>query len=253
MLATSDSEISDTKPCIQCGSLIALNGRFCNHCGARQSSEDLNSTENKWSLLKQAGLFYGIDIIACALVSFIEFFKTFSWFLFFDILMAITAVLFFALNWTENKSLLTWRTFSLRKLVFYGAVALIGSFLVHYSVGWLNDVIFSKEVHYFRYAKGNIRAEVFVIFFAAIMPALFEELGYRGYLLQTLLKVADKEQAIYLSAFLFAIIHMSFISLFWLIPFALFLGYTRVKENTLWYGIFFHFCFNLTACMFELL
>jgi len=85
------------------------------------------------------------------------------------------------------------------------------------------------------------------------MPALFEELGYRGYLLQTLLKVADKEQAIYISAFLFAIIHMSFISLFWLIPFALFLGFVRTKENTLWYGVSIHFCFNLTACLFDFL
>jgi len=85
------------------------------------------------------------------------------------------------------------------------------------------------------------------------MPALFEELGYRGYMLQTLLKVAEPDQAIYISAFLFAIIHMSFISLFWLIPFALFLGFVRIKEGTLWYGILIHFCFNLTACMFELL
>ena len=66
------------------------------------------------------------------------------------------------------------------------------------------------------------------------MPAIFEELGFRGFLLSNLLKITEVDQAVYVSAFLFAIIHLSFISLFWLIPFALFLGFTRIKEQTIW-------------------
>ena len=91
-----------------------------------------------------------------------------------------------------------------------------------------------------------------MIFFVAVMPALFEELGYRGFLLQKLLQVVDKRQAIFISAFMFSIMHISFISLFWLFPFALFLAYIRFKENTLWYGVVFHFTFNLTVCLSEL-
>jgi membrane protease YdiL (CAAX protease family) len=251
-LDTIDSEISDKKPCIQCGTLIALNGRFCNNCGARQSGE-ISSSENKWGLLKQAGLFFAIDIIACVLAKFAGVFDTFSWALFFDLLMAVSAIVFFAINWAENKSLLIWRNFSWQKLAAYAAIAISAQCVVHYSVGWLNIVIYSRDEHYFQLLKGNLFAEFLVIFFTAVMPALFEELGYRGYLLQTLLKVADREQAVYISAFLFAIIHMSFISLFWLIPFALFLGFVRLKEETLWYGILIHFCFNLTACLFDFL
>jgi membrane protease YdiL (CAAX protease family) len=252
-LPDNEIEVPDKKPCVQCGVLIALNGRFCNSCGARQSGETTISSQNMWLLLKQAALFYSIDIVVCALASFVAFFETISWLLFFDLVMAISAIVFFGLNWQENKKLFLWKSFSWQKLAAYAAIAMSAQFLVHYAVDWLNIVIYSKDEHYFEIFKGNILAEAFLIFFTAVMPALFEELGYRGYLLQTLLRVADKEQAIYISAFLFAIIHMSFISLFWLIPFALFLGFVRIKENTLWYGVFFHFCFNLTACLFAFL
>ena len=85
------------------------------------------------------------------------------------------------------------------------------------------------------------------------MPAIFEELGFRGFLLSNLLKITEVDQAVYVSAFLFAIIHLSFISLFWLIPFALFLGFTRIKEQTIWYGVIFHFTFNCTSEILSLL
>ena len=171
----------------------------------------------------------------------------------FEVVVAGTAVIFFAYNWADNKRLLVWRNFSWQKLAAYGGIAMLGSFLVHYSAGWLNVTIFSKEEHYYSFFAGKYAAMAWIIFFTAVTPALFEELGFRGYLLQILLKVVDKDQAVYISAFLFAIIHLSFVSLFWLIPFALFIGYARVREDTLWYGVFFHFCFNLTACLFELL
>ena len=85
----------------------------------------------------------------------------------------------------------------------------------------------------------------------AVLPAIFEELAYRGIILQGLFKLAEERQAIFISAFLFAIIHMSFISFFWLLPFAIWLGNVRLKEKTIWYGVLIHFFFNLTACFFE--
>lgn len=252
-MASGEIQHPEIKPCLECGALITSDGRFCNHCGARQIHEPVGPDESKWSLLKQAGLFYGIDIFVCCLVSFINFFKTLSWAPIFDLVMAISAVVFFCLNLNENKLLLTWKTFSLKKLLGYCFIAIVASCLVHYSVRWLNIVIYNKDEHYYQLLKGHFFGVLSVVLFTAIIPALFEELGYRGYLLSALLKVADKEQAIYIVSFLFAIIHLSFISLFWLIPFALFLGFIRVKENTIWYGVLFHFSFNLTACLFDLL
>jgi len=241
------------KACIQCETLINPSSRFCPTCGAKQILTIELSLESRWLLLKQAALFYAIYILLCSVSKFVSFFQTLFWDLVVEVVLWITAVTFFADKWTENKRLLVWRNFSWQKLAAYLAIAMTGSVIVHYTVGWLNIAIFSKEEHYFIFARGNFFYEIVVVLLTAVTPALFEEIAFRGYLLNILLKVADAPQAIYISAFLFAIIHLSFISLFWLIPFAIFIGYVRLKEDTLWYGIFFHFAFNLTACLFELL
>jgi membrane protease YdiL (CAAX protease family) len=252
-LTDGDISYPEQIACSTCNALIPIDARFCAVCGEKQLIEGATGpVENKWSLLKQAALFYSIDLTVCCLAKFVDYFKTFDWFVIIDVIMAVNAVVFFSLNWQGNKKLLIWRNFSLQKLAAYAGIAITASILVHYSVGWLNTTIFPKEEHFYFFYRSGIYTWLLVVFVDAVTPALFEELGYRGYLMQTLLKVADREQAIYISSFLFAIIHMSFISLFWLIPFALFLGYTRIKENTIWYGIFIHFCFNFTACLFEL-
>lgn len=247
-----DAYIPQKKICLKCGASIDLKSKFCGVCGGRQNEESEKLFEKKWVLVKQAALFYVILISICAASNFIDYFQTLGWLLFIEGTMAIITVSFFLYNWADNKTILVWRKFSFQKLCAYGFIAVAASFFVHYSVGWLNVTIYNKQDEYYTFLKGNILGEFIFIFFIAVMPALFEELGFRGYMLQTLLKISDAEQALYISAFLFAILHMSFISLFWLIPFALLLGLVRLSENTLWYGVIMHFFFNLTACLFML-
>jgi membrane protease YdiL (CAAX protease family) len=253
VLIDEEPETEDKKDCLQCLAVLNIDSKFCNTCGARQYPDISKEVPDKWRLLKQAALFYSIYIIVCCIGSFIDSFDTLFWSVVFDTILAVTAIAFFVDNWAENKLLFRWPNFSILKLLGYIGIAILGSVIVHYSVTWLNITIFSKEEHFYYLFKTSVYYAFLLILIVAVLPAIFEELAFRGYLLNLLLKVADKEQAIYISAFLFAIIHLSFISLFWLIPFALFIGYIRVKENTLWYGVFFHFFFNLTACLFDLL
>jgi len=251
-LITDNIRDPDKRHCIRCGNLISVSSRFCNSCGSNQFGGDLTIVENKWIRTKQAGLFYAIIIILCASANFIDSFQTLGWSLFFEAALAMISISFFAYNWTENKKLLAWPDFSFQKFCAYCALAITGSVIVQFAVGWLNVTFYSRQQENLTDLKGNILGELLLVFFIAVTPAVFEELGFRGYLLQNLLKVADAQQALFITSFLFAIIHMSFISLFWLIPFALLLGYVRLKENTLWYGVFMHFFFNFTACMFML-
>lgn len=248
-----EQDIPSTRYCIQCGAVNTIEVRFCSSCGSRQSEIQSANNNNTWFLLKQGALFYGLYILICALSTFVGYFKTLGWSLVIEFLIAGVAVLFFAYNWDDCKKLLRWPSFSWQKLAAYCALAMLCGIVVHYSVGWLNVTVFRSDYNYYPAFKDLPGGRFLFIFFIAVTPAMFEELGFRGYLLQSLLNIADTGQAVFISAFLFAIIHLSFLSLFWLIPFALFLGYTRVRENTIWYGIFIHFCFNLTACLFELL
>jgi membrane protease YdiL (CAAX protease family) len=247
-----DEGLSQEKNCPGCEQPIALESRFCRHCGCVQTQQEAVSAGKKWSILQQLALFYGIFIIACCVATFVDDFKTLSWAIFFDGVFATITVAFFCSSWQTNKYLLKWPNFSLAKLSLYIVIAIIGSVVINFCTDWLNHTLFSQEIYYYGIFASSKYGILLMIFSMALTPAVFEELAFRGYLFQKLTEIADGKQAIFISSFLFAIIHMSVLSLFWMIPLALFLGFIRVKERTIWYGVFVHFFFNLTVCVLEL-
>jgi membrane protease YdiL (CAAX protease family) len=91
-----------------------------------------------------------------------------------------------------------------------------------------------------------------MVYSIAMLPAFFEELAFRGVLFNYCNTFLDERLVVAVTAFLFAIMHLSLISMVWLIPFGFFIGYLRQRYQTLWYGIVFHFVFNLTACAVDL-
>jgi membrane protease YdiL (CAAX protease family) len=123
--------------------------------------------------------------------------------------------------------------------------------VVNVIVSWLNKSMFGVETYYYL-AFGHLKyAKLITILLIAVQPAVFEEFAFRGVIQGGLSRIIDSNQTVYLTAFLFAIVHMNLISLFWLIPFAILLSYLRNKEKTLWYGVIMHFFFNATACFLE--
>ena len=246
----TESIVEGEKYCPGCNNVILSESRFCKHCGQLLSDNEADSTD-KFANIKQVAILFVLEAIVCAVGNFIDYFDTLSWHIIFNIILAGASVTFFAINWTRNKEILHWRGFSVVKLISYCSCAIGGSLVVSLIVDWLNKSIFSKEFSYYQFYSQYQYGKLLAIFFVSVMPALFEELAYRGFVIGKLLNVVDKKQAIFISSFLFAIMHMSFISLFWLIPFALCLGYLRIKENTLWYGVCVHFTFNFTVLIME--
>ncbi|MFB9844355.1 type II CAAX endopeptidase family protein [Mucilaginibacter ginsenosidivorans] len=249
----NDADESQLPHCGNCDRPVYESSRFCSHCGHAIILSSESSTEEKWRAIKQAALFFAIHAVACCVFSFVDYFKTFTWSIVIDVFLAAVAVVFFFINWSKLKSVFLWHSFSVLKLLGYCAIAVGGSFVVNFVVRWLNRSLFSTDFSYYEFYASHKNSVVLAIFFVAVMPALFEELGYRGFLLGKLMLVTDTKQAIFISSFVFAIMHRSVISLFWLIPFALLLGHVRTKEKTLWYGVCMHFCFNFTAIMLEII
>jgi membrane protease YdiL (CAAX protease family) len=245
-------EIADTYRCINCHAPITQESRFCKHCGSLQLAEPLADTQTRWALMQQTALFFGLLLALCCIFDFADDLQTFNWMLICDGSMAVITGIFFSLNWNENKLLLLWKSFRFSKLCAYCAIAFSAAFVVHYVSTFLNVTLFNKDSSYYLFFLENGHGAWWMIFSIALTPAIVEELAFRGYILQNLLKVIDARQAAYVTSFLFAIIHLSFLSLLWLIPLALLKAYVRINERTIWYGVAMHFCFNLTACLFEL-
>lgn len=84
----------------------------------------------------------------------------------------------------------------------------------------------------------------------AVLPAVLEEMAFRGFVLQSLRKLGDPA-AIVLSAVLFGAMHQNI----WQIPFAtivgLILGWIVVKTENIWIAVVIHFGNNAVATISE--
>ena len=243
-------QISDNL-CDHCQNEVQPGHKFCSHCGSAQNYKEVVIHSKKWPNIQQIGLFFMIEILCCATSLLIEEHSLTTLFCI-DGIMGIAALLFFFNSWSENKNILKWPGFSTWKLTGLITATILASIMVTFVVDHLNELVFKKEMEYYSIFAFHKYGTWLMFASIALYPAIFEELAYRGYLMQKLLSVVDEKEAIYISSILFFIIHFSLISIFWLLPFALFLGWLRIRTRTLWYGVFIHFFFNLTACFLDL-
>ena len=238
--------------CIGCGYALPAVTHFCPQCGIRQLLPESDAATDKWSVLKQSAVFYGLLLGLC-LLSLKLFTNLWTHLVFLNLPMSAITIFFFVLYCPGYKKLMKWPYFSWRKLAAYCALAFSGSFLVYYSVEWINRTLFHFHEHHTMLYRQLKDMPVVKILLTAAFPAIVEEIGFRGYLLQNMLIVSNERQAVYITSFLFAILHLSFLSLFWLVPFAVLIGFVRIREKTIWYGVVVHFCFNLTSCLISII
>jgi membrane protease YdiL (CAAX protease family) len=131
-------------------------------------------------------------------------------------------------------------------------LATIASVLINIIVIKLNFSFFRTDTSYYtRFSVYAMPAAV-MIYSIAVNPAIFEELAFRGVLYHYLDTFLNERLVVVVTGFAFAMMHLSFISLFWLVPFGIFVGAMRKRFGTIWYGVIFHFIFNLIAVLFDL-
>lgn len=136
----------------------------------------------------------------------------------------------------------SWRKFYSHAWTgFFTAIAILG-------LGTL-FLVSMKYIH-FTYIIFNIYS-LTVSICLMIMVALSEELLLRGYLLNNLMKSMNKYAALFLSALLFAIMHMSnpgtndsILPLIEIFIGGILLGINYIYTQNLWFGIFMHFAWN---------
>jgi membrane protease YdiL (CAAX protease family) len=93
----------------------------------------------------------------------------------------------------------------------------------------------------------------FTVLFVSVYPAIFEELGFRGFLLGGLSRYLSARQTIVLSGIIFAFAHYHFISFFYLLPMGIFYSYLRYRYKTIYYGVLAHFIHNTVVIYMDYL
>jgi membrane protease YdiL (CAAX protease family) len=79
----------------------------------------------------------------------------------------------------------------------------------------------------------------------AIAPPLYEELTFRGLMFGSLRESFSGGEAVVISSFAFALMHLSILSLVTHLPLGLYLGWLRQRSGSMWPSTFAHFCHNL--------
>ncbi|MBK9225087.1 MAG: CPBP family intramembrane metalloprotease [Flavobacterium sp.] len=93
------------------------------------------------------------------------------------------------------------------------------------------------------------------VFYAAL-PAIFEEIFFRGLIFDKLKLIYSGKNSIIISSILFYLIHLvygTFLTFLYILPLGFFLGYLRNKYNNLLYPIVSHFFYNFVVFLYPII
>lgn len=237
--------------CTSCKEPNKEEAKFCSKCGANIVKSNLNL---KISSLNAVIAFYVLMIIFIAVAYFISlnYPASFASDITIEILFAALIIGFSLTNAKELIKLYKLPKISLTALLLIGIIPVCTAFLIYHGVTYFESV-FNPESsnNYFSAYLYLDNPLAWSIFFIAILPPIFEELAFRGYLFNQLKKITSEKITIIATASLFALVHFSFISILWIFPFGVFLGYLRKRYNTLWLSMMVHFIHNLIVLILD--
>jgi len=245
-------EKTNTLVCEHCQAQVMEHQRYCHNCGAYLSAEAVTINIFNNAALRQVFIFYFIYLFICLVVKHASWFNSYDELFWVEIVLAVITLRFVWLNRYEMRPVLRLENFKWYVLFGVIAIGVIASGLVSLSVREVNVTFFNTDISYYEAYELYSYPIPIMLYSIALTPALFEEMAFRGVMYNYCTSFLDERLVVAVTAFLFAIIHLSLISLVWLIPFGFFIGHLRRKYNTIWYGVVFHFIFNFTACMIDL-
>ena len=94
---------------------------------------------------------------------------------------------------------------------------------------------------------------LFSVITVSLLSPLLEEVVFRGYMLNTMLRRFGLRRAVFGSAILFAICHVNPIWVLYAFPAGLLLAVLSIREDNILYGIFLHIGFNLPSAVLAVL
>ncbi|HYE31894.1 MAG TPA: CPBP family intramembrane glutamic endopeptidase [Methylomirabilota bacterium] len=120
----------------------------------------------------------------------------------------------------------------------------------HFTVEWL-VALGIQDVNYLLIFQEEGYGLGWAVLLVCVQPAIVEEVAFRGVVQGSLNGVLGSRQALWVSALMFAILHLSIPSLPHLLALGLVLGWFRNRTNSLVPGMFLHFTHNLLVILHE--
>lgn len=244
-------EIPVTVACPNCNSIQQVGYRFCSGCGQRNpiAVQKAERQDQKYHRnLKFLSIFAILCLVFVISSSFGE--ETLEQEIYWSIAFAVIVLVFIILQPETLRVIIPNRSF-LKPLLVIFFIGISSGFIVSYLMDKLNLLLFEETYIYLHVYKESKHPLLMALIFIGVFPAVFEELAFRGFVFNNLQELAGSKSAIWGSAFLFGLVHLSLLSLIWIVPFGLLLSYFRNKYSTLFFGVIGHFTHNSTVVMIE--
>jgi uncharacterized protein len=249
--------ILSVKTCHRCGTSILENASYCGNCGfSISASEQTDASgfqrnniveKTLWQWFSPAIGLWVVLLVIAGVFGFLIHILNFSspYFELGEQLLSIIVILipcFKARN--QLKPLLS--TFSHRGV--FSCTEIIGSLIFLYFFVWLYIKVVAligvQKLSYLLYYKEHGWPFWSVFILICLMPGIFEELAFRGYIMSRLEKAGNVREALIIQAAMFSILHLLpgvFITHF---IFGLILGAVRLRSGSLYPGMLIHIAWN---------
>jgi membrane protease YdiL (CAAX protease family) len=237
--------------CPHCQGTVTVAASYCPHCGARLiiSVKKADDPFRTRELLSTIIIFLSVLTIAVLnkVINTDDIFlqNTIFHFLFIAVTLTISIIYFKSL-----KKLFKF-PYAPELVILIVLAGPTFSFLVSASVSGLNSSLFHRHINYMTTYADSAHPLIYMILSVALMPAVCEEIIFRGVIFNNIQKLGGDNQALWITTFLFAILHLNILSLLWLIPFSFVAGWMRLRYNTLIFGILLHFLHNFIVCLVD--
>lgn len=231
---------------------VRIDDKFCGHCGNELIKEINHASEDVFSVLSPSLWYYFITLILLATYKLTPLFpEGFNGLLIISLINIAVVLLFWFNSFNDLKPVFTFSGFSFSIAALTIVASLVGSIVISWTAKII-EVSISDDVFYNPYLFQDTGWPfLFATLFICVQPAIFEEIAFRGFLFSNIQKIASPTGALYVTSFLFGIIHLAVISLLWLVPIGLAFAFLRMKYNIIWYGVIGHFTYNFGITLIE--
>lgn len=245
-------EPSSLPICLKCGRELQINDHFCGYCGNEVAAKSNTSREDVFSVLTPSLFYYFATLALLALYKLTPAFDDdFESFLFISIVDDLIVIAFALYAIKDVIPLFSFKRFRFSIAFLTVGGALIGSFFISWLATIINIAI-SDDVFYDTYLFQQTSSPfLFATLFICVQPAIFEEIAFRGFLFNNIQKLSSPMSTVYITSFIFGIIHLAVISMLWLVPIGLAFAFLRLRYNTIWYGVLGHFTYNFGITFLE--
>lgn len=236
--------------CSKCG-FTGNNSKYCEQCGSRlfvPKSADTSSDPGK---LKKILLVYGLLLIYLLAQNFL--FKDadsttediLEW-CFYALIAVLAAVYIKDWIFLLRPRKWHWKQFLLLELFLVLLAVVINLVVPH-----LNHALGHGDYNYVSPYIFSTYPLVAALFHTAVLPAIFEEISLRGFVFTHTSSFMSLKGSIWVTGFLFFMLHLSMVSIIWLFGIGLIFGYFRARYRTVWYGIIGHFTYNAVITLLD--